>query len=168
MTHRLLLLRHDKSSWDDPGLADHDRPLAKRGRRAAERMGGHLRASGLLPDIVLCSSARRARETLLLLALGDREVRIEEDLYGAGERELLDRVRRLPDDQRTAMLVAHNPGMHDLAIRLAGLHPTAVTARLREKFPTGALAVFETDEGWAHLAEETVRLDSIVLPRELA
>ena len=102
MSHRLLLLRHAKSSWDDAGLADHDRPLAKRGRRAAERVGAYLRTSDLLPDLVLCSSARRTQETLELLALGDREVRIEEGLYGAVEHELLDRVRQLSDGERTA------------------------------------------------------------------
>lgn len=167
MTHRLLLLRHAKSSWDDAGLADHDRPLANRGRRAAERMGEHLRSSSQGPDLVLCSSARRTRETLLLLALDAPQVLVEEGLYGAGEHELLERIRDVPEHAHTALVIGHNPGMHDLAILLAGLHPAAVTARLQEKFPTGALAVFEIEGSWATLAAATATLSSVVLPREL-
>ena len=168
MTHRLLLLRHAKSSWDDPGLADHERPLAKRGRQAAERIGAHLRTSGLHPHMALCSSARRTRETLELLALEGCEVHIEEGLYGAADDELLERARELSETIGTAIVIGHNPGLHDLAIRLAGLNPTAVTARLQEKFPTGALAVFETHRTWADLDARTARLSSMVLPRELA
>ena len=89
-------------------------------------------------------------------------------MYGAGENELLERVRHLSDGDATALVIGHNPGMHDLAIALAGLNPTAVAARLREKFPTGALAVFETGATWADLAAKSARLSSIVLPRELA
>jgi len=167
MNHRLLLLRHAKSSWDDAGLADHDRPLADRGRRAAGLMGAHLRTSDLLPDLVLCSSARRTRETLELLALEDPEARIEERLYGADEDALLDRVRRLPEDAGTVLLLGHNPGIQDLAIRLAGPDAGEEAARLREKFPTGALAAFSVRGTWAHLAANDVRLSSLVLPREL-
>src|SRR5207247_5287517 len=92
---RLLLLRHGKSSWDDPGIADHDRPLAPRGRRAAKSMGEHLRRESIRPVLVLCSSAVRARETLDAVA-PTGEVRIEPELYGAPWDELLDRLRRVP------------------------------------------------------------------------
>ncbi len=164
---RLLLIRHAKSSWDDPALADHDRPLAPRGRHAAERMRGHLEASGIEPELVLCSPARRTRETLDLLApaFGAAERSIEEGLYGATSAELLERVRRVSDDTRTVALIGHNPGIQDLALGLAdggtGLD------RAREKFPTGALAVLGFDGSWLHLGAGTARLESFVTPREL-
>ena len=167
MTHRLLLLRHAKSSWDDESLPDHDRPLAKRGRKAAELVGAHLRASGPRPDLVLCSSATRTRETLELLSLEDPQVRIEDDLYGADDGALLARVRLLPEDAGTVLLIGHNPAMQDLAIRLAGPGAGEQAARLREKFPTAALAVYEIGGVWGSLAADVAHLSSLVLPREL-
>src|SRR4029453_12785732 len=107
---RLLLLRHAKSSWDEPGLADHNRPLAPRGRRAAESMARHLRDDRISPALVLCSSARRTRETLELLGVVE-EVRIERALYGASEDELLDRLQRVPETLDSVMLVGHNPAV---------------------------------------------------------
>ncbi len=167
MSHRLLLLRHAKSSWDDASLPDHDRPLAARGRAAAELMGAHLRATGLRPDLVLCSSAKRTRETLELLSLDEPEVRIEDGLYGADDGSLLARVRLLPEDAGTVLLIGHNPGMQDLAIVLAGPGGGDEVVRLREKFPTGALAAFEVVGTWAGVATGDARLSALVLPREL-
>ena len=120
--HRLLLLRHAKSSWDDPSLADHDRPLAPRGHRAAERMADHLRSSVPHPDLVLCSPALRTRETLdrMSNAFGDAEVVVDDELYGAGDDELLERLRAVDDRFETVAVIGHNPGIHDLAIALAG------------------------------------------------
>jgi hypothetical protein len=94
---RVYLLRHAKSSWKHPELADHDRPLAGRGKRAAKSIGGHMRAQELVPELVLCSTARRARETRERIepALGRAPVRVERELYGASARELLARLRRL-------------------------------------------------------------------------
>jgi phosphohistidine phosphatase len=167
MTHRLLLLRHAKSSWDDPELDDHDRPLAKRGRRAAEDVGGLLRESGLAPDLVLCSTATRTRQTLELLGIGGADVRLEDRLYGAGEDELLDLVRELPEGAATVLVIGHNPGLHDLALRLATAASGPAADHLRGRFPTAALAVFEAD-GWAELARGGGRLDSYVTPRDRA
>ena len=101
------MLRHAKSSWDQPGLPDADRPLAPRGRRAADVLAAHLAAAEVRPAVVLCSSSLRTRETLaaILPALGDAlEIRIERDLYGAGAAQLLDRLRQLPDGASSAML----------------------------------------------------------------
>src|SRR5690348_2022253 len=134
---RMYLLRHAKSSWDDPQLADHDRPLAPRGRRAATRMGGYLREEGIHPALVLCSSARRARETQRRAAVGD-DVRVEEGLYGASAQELLARLRRVPRGVESVMLIGHNPGMQDLALSL-GRGGGAID-EIGVKFPTGALA----------------------------
>src|SRR5215831_10535546 len=97
---RVILLRHAKSSWDDPSLTDHDRPLARRGRKDAPRMGKFLRKAGFVPDAVLCSSARRARDTWSLVAdklhKAPRPV-IEEGLFMAAPKSLLARLRRLDD-----------------------------------------------------------------------
>ena len=118
----LLLLRHAKSSWDEPGLADRDRPLAPRGRRAAKALAGHLGQEGVQPALVLCSSARRARETLerIAPALGEADVTIEDGLYGATEDDLLERLRAVPDSVPSAMLIGHNPAIQALALCLAG------------------------------------------------
>ncbi len=164
---RLLLIRHAKSSWDDPALSDHERPLAPRGRRAAERMRAHLEGSDLRPDLVLSSSSRRTRETLDLLvpAFGSAERSIEDGLYGATATELIDRLRAAPDDVRSVALIGHNPGIQDLALELAG--EGKELDRIREKFPTGALAVLGFDGPWRDLGAGAARLLSFVSPREL-
>ena len=165
----LHLLRHAKSSWADEELSDHDRPLAPRGRRAAKAMADHLRERGVAPQLVLCSSARRALETLELVApaLGPKaRVQVEDGLYGASGEELLDRLRRVPAATASVMLVGHNPAMQDLALALAA--PGAATERLRAKFPTGALATLRIpDGGWPDLRRRGAELVDVVLPREL-
>jgi phosphohistidine phosphatase len=159
----LYLLRHAKSSWSDPGLTDHDRPLAPRGRRAAALIGEHLRAAQLAPPLILCSSARRARETLEHLQLGG-EAEVESALYGASPDELLDRLRRLPEDLDTVMLIGHNPSIHELA--------AALTSRggglSQRKYPTGAVAVLTFTGPWSSLRPQRAELVSFIRPRDLA
>lgn len=149
----LILLRHAKSDWDDPGLADHDRPLAARGREAAPRMGSWLKAHGPIPDLVLCSTATRARQTLALAleALGaEPETRFDRGLYLAGGAGVLARVRRAPDEAATVMVVGHNPDFEQLARRLATTGDRAALDRLAEKYPTAGLAVIALPvERWA-------------------
>src|SRR4051812_39989914 len=113
---RLYVLRHAKSSWDDPALADHDRPLNKRGRAAAKTIARHLRKEGIEPELVLCSTARRARETLERIepALGRRAVRVERELYGAGARALHERVHEVSDRIGSGMPIRHKPGLPEL------------------------------------------------------
>ena len=166
--NRLLLLRHAKSSWDDPSLADHERPLAPRGHRAAERMAEHLRSSVPHPDLVLCSSALRTRETLdrMSNAFGDAEVVVDDELYGATENDLLERLRAVAGRFETVAMIGHNPGIHDLAIVLAG--SGVERDRMREKFPTGALAVLGFDGPWQDLAPGGGRLEAFVTPKDLA
>ena len=166
---RVYLLRHAKSSWKDSSLADRDRPLAGRGRRAAAAIADHLKAEGIRPDLVLCSPARRTRETLerVETALGDRvEVRFEEALYGASEIELLARLRALPPEVSSVMLIGHNPGLEDLALALASTGDGL--ARLREKYPTGAFATIDlpADE-WDAIEADTGELVAYVRPRDL-
>jgi phosphohistidine phosphatase len=165
--HRLLLLRHAKSSWDDPSLADRDRPLAPRGHRAAARMANHLRSDVPRPDLVLCSPALRTRETLdrMSNAFGDAEVVVDDELYGAGEGELLERLRAVDDRFETVAVIGHNPGIHDLAIALAG--SGAELDRMEAKFPTGALAVLAFDRLWRDVSPGGGLLEAFVTPKDL-
>lgn len=169
VSRRLLLLRHAKSSWGDPALPDHERPLAPRGRKAARRISLYLRDAGLRPDLALCSPTRRTRETLELLspAFDRAEVLVEDGLYGGNENELLERLREAPESAYTVALIGHNPGMQNLASALAGPDPGAEAARLRERFPTGALAAFEIVGAWRELGSGSARLVSFIVPREL-
>ena len=170
---RLYLLRHAKSSWADPALADFARPLNRRGEQAAPRMAAFMRDHDLRPDLVLCSEARRAQETWELVARGlggDIPVKIQRSLYLASPSRLLAAIQRQPAEVQALMLVGHNPGMETLAAHLAGdgSKKKALTG-LGVKFPTGALAVFDCDvEQWADLAEGGGRLVRFVKPRELA
>jgi phosphohistidine phosphatase len=167
----LYLLRHAKSSWSDLTLADPDRPLAPRGRKAAAHLAEHVRGHGVRPDVVLCSPARRARETLQLVFPDDAAkgaTRIEPAIYGGGAEELLAPLRALGEDTRTAMIVGHNPGVQDLALRLAGPGPDPARARLEAKFPTAALATFSVPGPWSGLGLGDSELVGFVTPNELA
>lgn len=166
---RLHLLRHAKSSWDDPGLSDRDRPLAPRGRKAAQRLARWLDEHEVRPGLVLCSPALRATQTLegVLTELHLPEVAVEEGLYHGSVTELLERARSLPDSVDDAMLVGHNPGLADLCMLLA--KPGPQRDRIAGNLPTGALATLELDAGsWAALAPGCAELTRLVLPRELA
>jgi len=138
----LWLLRHAKAARE-PGLADPDRPLEPRGRKAAQRIGRHLAECGARPDLVICSPARRTRETLECAAEAFAEswvVLEERELYLAGEGELLRRLQAVPDDVHGVLVVGHNPGIAELAQILATSGPAADLAQLRRKYPTGGLA----------------------------
>ena len=161
----LYLLRHAKSSWDDPGIPDRERVLAPRGRKASKRIASHLDREAIRPELVLCSPARRTRETLDRIgdALGAPKVVFDEQLYGADVGELLSRLREVPDRFGSVMLVGHNPGIADLLALLA-----ADRSSLPGEVPTGALATLSVPvDDWAELAPESARLDAFVVPREL-
>lgn len=163
-----MLLRHAKSSWEDPAAADHDRPLAPRGERAAVLVRDWLARSDVRPETALCSTARRAVMTLQAIApaLGDTETSFEEGLYHADAPRLIGRLRDLPDPVRTALLVGHNPGLQDLALVLAA--PSTERARVASKLPTGALVVLTLDiPGWDAVAPASAAIEALVLPREL-
>lgn len=164
---RLYLLRHAKSSWDEPGVPDRERPLAPRGRRAARRMAEHLQAEGVRPDVVLCSTAVRARQTLdiVLPALGEPRILVEDALYATDAAGVLDRVRSLPEGTSTAMIVGHNPTLQDLSLDLASAGRDL--ARLREKLPTAALVTLVFEGSWPDLGAGRATLDSLVVPRDL-
>ncbi len=161
----VALLRHGKSTWDDPSRADHDRPLAPRGREASRRIAGWVAVHGVRPELVLCSTATRARATLDLIhgALGSPPLELEEGLYHASAADLLTRLRAVPETVAHVLLVGHNPGLHDLLDLLAapGSHDV-------EAFPTGALAILELDVGaWRDAGPGCASLTALALPRSL-
>ncbi len=162
-TRRLLLLRHAKSAWPED-VPDHDRPLGKRGRRDAPAVGRWLRGKGYQPDTVVCSTARRTRETWELVAAklgGSPTVTFEPRAYAAGAMTLLYLARELPAGCRTGMLVAHNPGIGELAASLTGTHGGEMS------FPTAGVAVLEFGGDWADLAQGQARLADFVIPADL-
>jgi phosphohistidine phosphatase len=165
---RLFLLRHAKSAWDDPARRDRDRPLTPRGRKAARRVGRWAKKHGIRPQLVVCSNAVRAQQTLqrVLPGLGEPAVWTEVTLYAAGAETLLARIRTLPDEVDEAMLVGHNPGLMDLVLLLAA--PSPLRDRAGVNVPTGALAELEADvECWADVSPGKALLTRLVVPREL-
>ena len=170
---QLLLLRHAKSSWDDPKLADHARPLDARGRAAAAAMRREMSKLGLAPDVVLVSSARRTLQTLDRLEPWEETPLIEpmNALYLAGAGELLRIVSGVAETARSVLLIGHNPGLHDLAMMLVG--PTGMalgtppTRRLAEGFPSAALAEFSIAVPWSRLPEAGGRLLRFLCPSDL-
>ena len=169
-TKTLLLLRHAKSAWGDQSQDDHDRPLNQRGEGAADAMGALLAASAPI-DLVLCSSSLRTRQTL------DRirgrlptppPVKIEPDLYLASGETLLGAVHSVADEVASLLVVAHSPGVHQLAFDLVGSGDTAGRARLQATYPTGALAELSVDAGsWYEVAARSMELVRFVAPRDL-
>jgi phosphohistidine phosphatase len=165
---RLILLRHAKSAW--PDVADQDRPLAGRGRRAAPAAGRWLRESGHVPDLVLCSTARRARETWQLaeVELGAHpRATFEPRVYGTSATELLDLARQTPSSVRTLMIVGHEPTMSDLTLELADDDRGSALDRVRAKFPTAAIAILTFAGSWPELGPGKAKLDNFVVPDDL-
>jgi phosphohistidine phosphatase len=165
----LVLLRHAKSAW--PDVPDHERPLARRGRRDAPTAGRWLRTAGHLPDQVLCSTARRARETWQLARAGAAvtpPVSFDDRVYQGSAAQLLELIRRTDPARTTLLVIGHDPAIPQLALMLAGAAPPAWLGRMRAKFPTAAIAVFEVTGNWDQLGPETARLTRFVTPRDLA
>ncbi len=167
----VLLLRHAKSAWSDVSLSDHDRPLNRRGERSAQSIADHLAAEGPQPDLILCSTATRARQTLApLVAVWTPAppISLEKGLYLAPENALLARLRKLSDDVRTVLLIGHNDGIWQLGEVLAGTGRADLLIALREKFPTGALATLRAPiDRWSDLAAGVAELAGFVRPRDL-
>lgn len=165
---RLVLLRHAKSSWSDPGADDHARPLNRRGRDAAPLIGAWIAEQGAKPDHVVCSTSLRTRETWALAGLGPEDApRYDPRLYHAAPETLLQVARETPARAETAMLIGHEPGVGLLARRLSGPEPSA--ARALDQFPTGAAAIFEFDiDDWRKIDGGGARLVAFGKPRDLS
>lgn len=171
MPKRLILLRHAKSAWDNPSLADFDRPLSNRGRKAAPLVGAYLARRRMVPGVVLASSAKRVLETLDLVCAGWQTkptVRKLKSLYLATPREMLRRLQAIGREPDCVMLVGHNPGIADLANWLCSHGKAEHRADLARKFPTGAVAVIEFDvEDWADADAESGHLIDFATPKQI-
>ena len=159
----LLLLRHAKSDWSNPQVADHDRPLNKRGKRDAPRMGRLLQDENLLPDLILTSTAKRTRQTVQAMVEAGSytgKVKARQALYLTGPEAYIEVLRGVPDKYRRVMVVGHNPGLEELLEQLTG---TGII------LPTAALAQVELPvTQWRELGEETKgKLKGVWRPREL-
>lgn len=159
----LLILRHAKSSWKASGLADHDRPLNKRGKRDAPRMGKLVRKEGLVPDLIVCSTARRAQETAEAVSEAsgyEGEIQPAPEFYAAGPEAYLEALRRVPDDYRGVMVIGHNPGLEELLELLTDeAEPLSTAALARVALPI---------KRWKDLSARTRgELMQVWRPREL-
>lgn len=158
---RLLVFRHAKSSWDNPDLSDFDRPLNDRGKKAAPFMGKLLLEKDLLPDFILSSSAKRAKQTSKLFrkAAGlDREVKFDKRIYEASPNALVHIISEIKDRFQSAMVVGHNTGFEDLVLALTGKY---------ERMPTAAVAVIDFDvESWSDIRKGSGKLIEVLRPRE--
>jgi phosphohistidine phosphatase len=163
MTKTLLIMRHAKSSWNHSGLADHDRPLNNRGLRDTPRMAEWIAKQGLVPGLVLTSTATRAISTANLLADSCHEftsaVQADGNLYHASARIYLETAARIDDSISTAMIIGHNPGLEELVEILAGHY---------ERMPTAAIACFEFPvESWTQITPDSAVLKDIWRPKEI-
>ena len=160
----LLILRHAKSSWKDMSLSDHDRPLNKRGKRDAPRIGQWMRKQNLRPDSIISSTAKRARKTALAVAdetgFSRDDVLLTRDLYHAYPDTYIEFLQKLPDNHQIALVVGHNPGIEELVAHFAGGY---------EQMQTGALAHVVIDiDRWSELkSDERGVLKGVMRPKEI-
>jgi len=165
MKKKILIMRHAKSSWDEPGLRDFDRPLNNRGKRDAPRMGKFLLEKNLIPDQIFSSTAARAKATILSAAaefdLNDGDIDWTEDLYHGGPESYLNAVRAASNSSSIVMTVGHNPMTEDFIDNLAG-------KIVSKKIATATIACFETDaQEWRDIQAENCRLLWIKSPKDL-
>ena len=167
----LILMRHAKSGWAEPGMGDHDRRLNEHGRATVPVMARWLDEQGLRPERVLCSPARRTCETATLMreavpSLPEPDLMAE--LYLASPGALRQQMARLPGDCDSALIIGHEPGLGTLLGMLVASSATPDTRRACSHFPTAAMAVLEADvSGWADFSAEAAELVAFAAPREL-
>ena len=167
----LTLLRHAKSSWDAQDLDDFDRPLNDRGRKAARRVGRELKHRRVRFDRVIASPAIRVRETLDELGKGYDEalnVRFDERIYAADAETLLNIVQSLPEEIHAPLLVGHNPGLHELLLKLTRDDGGGLRRKVAAKYPTAAVAVVTSSAPrWKEVSPDSGEIRELILPREL-
>jgi phosphohistidine phosphatase len=167
----LTLLRHAKSSWDDPVSRDFDRPLNKRGRKAARVVGRAMRDEGLAFDAIIASPAVRVIETLRDVGDGyghSLEPVRDPDLYLASPAVLLDRIHHIDDKVERLLVVGHNPGLEELALLLTGGEENGLRQEVEVKYPTATLAEIRFDvDRWADVAAAGGTLTRFIRPRDL-
>lgn len=165
----LILLRHAKSSWKNEAIDDFDRPLAKRGKQDAQKVGFWLKRSNLIPDLILSSPAKRARKTATIvsreLALDENQIRWMPEIYDASPANLLKVLKRCPEQAKQVLLVGHNPGMEFLLEYLCRKPvPMPEDGKL---LTTACVAIIEYTKNWNNLAESVAELISITRPIEM-
>jgi phosphohistidine phosphatase len=167
----LSLLRHAKSSWKDTSIPDKDRPLATRGTVEAPLMGKAMAKRGLEPDLVLCSSARRTRDTLELALpelKTEPKILYEDGLYHGTPAEMLAILRGIAANASQVLLVGHNPELHTFAFDLIGSGPNHLKHRLETKLPTAGLVVMRFPAGaWHDVAVNTGKLELFLTPKDV-
>lgn len=164
----LLLIRHAKSDWGNPGLDDHDRPLNRRGLGDAPRMGKALAERGVEPDLIICSTANRARSTAGLMAAGlsydESEISLNSSLYLAHPDEILQVIQGIDESVNCALLFGHNPGMHEASWQMA--RPGSFQGL--DHFPTCSVARFRIpSEFWGAVAFGEGELVEHLYPKAL-
>lgn len=168
---KLYLLRHAKSSWEASDVPDHDRPLAARGERAALLMGRYMAQTGLVPDLILCSTALRSVQTrALAVSQWDTVPPTEYDrsLYLNGKRAILQCLARVDDEVGSVLVIAHNPDLQDLTLALSSHGNGALRQQAQAKFPSGALAVLHLPvHHWSEILASHGSLVDLALPKEL-
>jgi phosphohistidine phosphatase len=167
----IFLLRHAKSSWDEPNLDDYERPLAPRGIKAAPRIGKFMARQGWIPERVLCSGARRARETWEMVSdvlEGHQPVEYLPEIYHGSSLTVKEMIRRLPDEENSVLVVGHNPTFHHLALTLAGSGEDRALRQLQFKYPTGALAILDFQvDSWSRIRDGRGFLRDFIRPKAL-
>ena len=158
----LFLLRHAKSSWKDQSLPDFERPLNRRGKQAAEKLGRYLKRELIAPELVLSSPALRARDTIERVAKAAQwnvEIRFDQRIFEAGGLRLLEVISQIENEVKTVLLVGHNPGVEELLMLLTGES---------KKVPTATLIKLELRSSkWATAADKRAKLAWLIKPRKL-
>lgn len=171
MQKTLIILRHGKAEPARGGQEDHERPLAERGIKEAMLMGGYMAEHGILPQRILCSTSMRTRQTYEGVQAAHGRLppaEYEDAVYMASERQLLQALAKTPELVESVMLIGHNPGLHQLCIRLAAHGDAANLRKLAAAFPTCTLAVFEFPAGaWRDILTARGALRSLAIPAEL-
>lgn len=169
MAHHLYLLRHAKSDWNNTFLSDFERSLNQRGRRSASKIASFISTNKIHPELILCSSARRTRETLEIIQHSfnpKTEFSIENELYASSVYDLFKRIQRVPDSIKSLMIIGHNPGIQDLSLELSA--PSELRDQISEKFPTGSLVdlIIKT-ESWSSTSPGDAEIISFTTPNDI-
>ncbi|HSG96137.1 MAG TPA: histidine phosphatase family protein, partial [Afifellaceae bacterium] len=167
---RLCLLRHAKSDWFAGASGDFDRPISPRGERDAPLIAAHIAAAGWRPDLILCSPAKRCRQTFDIVAgflNGDPDVSYPAGLYDASSFDYTGLIRTHGGNAQTLMIIGHNPMIHETALRLAIPAISPAANELARKFPTCAVALLDFQSAWEDLADNSGKLLAFVKPVDL-
>jgi phosphohistidine phosphatase len=165
MKKTLYILRHAKTEPLASGQEDHERRLAPRGQKDAARLSDYLAEKNIRPDKILYSTATRVKETLAPLGLLEAHGEMLDKLYLASSNELLSMIAETPESAHSLMLIGHNPGLHELCLKLAKDGDSAARTRLTTSFPTCAMATITINGTWQDIAHAPVKLADFITPK---